>query len=386
MATDQQERITVIDALRGFTLLGILIVHTYNLWGDFYVPESTSNLSVNLIDTGISSFIGKFMSGKFHSIFTVLFGISFFIMLNRAETKGIDFRFRFVWRMIILIFIGCMHELIYTWETLLSYGILGIPLIFFYKFKKRTILITAVCCLAISSLYTPFYENIKDKLQPSRSSIETVVQIDENSSSNETFKTFFADHLKHSTVKRLDYFFKHSEAFCLFGLFLLGLYLGKIKFFENTDQKKRLYQKIFWISICIFCLFFCIQKLLYNSNYKTFSGISDDILDYSFTSAMVSIFILLYSTRFRSLMDYLIPYGKMGLTNYIAQSVFGLVVFAPFCMGLNTQGLTVRIIIALMFYIVQIFVCTWHLKYFRYGPLEWFWRSATYLKRVPFLK
>ena len=368
--------------------MGILIVHTQNLWGDFYsIPEPTSNSIINLINAGSVDFIKNFMNNKFYSIFTVLFGVSFFIMLNRAELKGVDFRFRFLWRMIILIFIGWMHELIYTWEALVSYGLLGIPLILFYKFNKTTIMILAICCLVISPFYSSFYHALKDKFFPQFSlQTENVVQIKDNTSSDETFEAFLADHREHSTVKRMDYFIYHGP-FGIFGLFLLGLFLGKIKFFENTEHKKRLYQKIFWISIGIFCLYGFIRKLSYHPDYKMFFDIFDEIFwNYFLTSAIVSGFILLYFTKVRLFLDYLVPYGKMGLTNYIAQSVFGLIVFAPFFLGFNTQGITIRLIFALIFYAAQVFVCTRYLKYFIYGPLEWFWRSATYMRWVPFRK
>ena len=381
--TDQQGRITVIDALRGFTLLGILIVHTHNLWGDFWVLQPASNPIVDFSDRSFYYLISTFMNGKFGSIFAILFGVSFYIMLCRTEAKGVDFRLQFVWRMIILIFIGWMHELIYTWEALITYGLLGIPLILFYKFNKRTILIVAICCLVIN----PFYHELKDIFLPQFSlQTENVVKIEDNNSSDETFETFLTDHKQYSTVKRMEYFIQHGP-FGTFGLFLLGLFLGKVKFFENTERKKHLYQKIFWISVGIFCLYGFIRKLSYHPDYKTLFDIFDELFrNYFLTSAIVSGFILLYFTKVRLLLDYLVPYGKMGLTNYISQSVFGLFVFAPFFMGLNTQGITIRLMIALLFYAAQVFVCTWYLKYFIYGPFEWFWRSATYLQWVPFRK
>ena len=377
MSFEQQERITLIDALRGFTLLGILLVRTNNLWGNYPHPEPSSNAVIRFIDSGIHFFVDNFMTGKFYSIFTILFGLSFFIILSRAEAKNIDFRLRFMWRMVILLFIGCLHRLIITpWEDLALYGILGILLIPFYKLAPKKILIFAVCCLLFAPFYPSLYQGIKEKVQPPVAQTEMVIQVEDSHSSTDTYGTFL-DRQKNLNIEKIRHSIRYGE-FSVFGFFLLGLFLGKIRFFENTEQKKRLYQKILWISICMFCLLFALSKFCY--------GILGNFAAYFFSFAIVSGFILLYSTKVRVLLDYLIPYGKMGLTNYILQSAFGLLVFTPFFLNFNAQGLLIKEIVALLFYVSVVFLCTWHLKYFLYGPLEWFWRSATYLKKIPFRK
>ena len=80
------------------------------------------------------------------------------------------------------------------------------------------------------------------------------------------------------------------------------------------------------------------------------------------------------------------PYGKLGLTNYIMQSVLGLLVFAPFFLGINYLNTTCNVLVALAIYSLQAILSIWWLRYFTYGPFEWLWRSATYLKIIPFRK
>ena len=385
MNTAHQERITVIDALRGFTLLGILIVHTQQLWG-LHIPVPDANLASKVVNI----FIDAFMVGKFYKVFNMLFGVSFFIILSRAETKGIDFRARFVWRLVLLIFIGYLHEFIYTWEALLGYGLIGIPLVFFYKLNKKKVLIIAIACLAINPFYEPFFEIVYQHLSNPKS--EEIIQVMDNDclgiEKNQSVGSFlcahFDDNMKHSTVKRLKYLMEHGP-FTTFGLFLIGLFLAKIRFFENTEQKKTLYKKVFYISTFVFCMFYGIQKLFLSSD-AILSGILNSYGSDFFAAILVSGFILLYTTRIRSLLDYLIPYGKMGLTNYIAQSVFGLIFFTQAILGFNDQGIIVRTLIAVLFFVFQTFVCAYWLRYFAYGPIEWIWRCGTYLKCIPFRK
>ena len=380
----QSERITVIDALRGFTLLGILIVHTQQLWG-LHIPVPDTNLASKVLNI----FIDTFMVGKFYKIFNMLFGVSFFIILSRAEAKGIDFRARFVWRLVLLIFIGYLHEFIFTWEDLLLYGLVGLPLVFFYKLDKKKLLIVAISCIAISPFYQIAYHHLFSN--PKTEEIVQMIDADclniensQNSSATNFLWAHFSENMKHSTIKRLNVM-KENGPFTTFGLFLLGLFLAKIRFFENTEQKKTLYKRVFYISTFVFCLLYGIQKLFLSPD-AILSGILNSYGSNFFAATLVSGFILLYTTRIRSLLEYLIPYGKMGLTNYITQSVFGLIFFTQAILGFNDQGIIARELIAVLFFVFQTILCAYWLRYFAYGPIEWLWRCGTYLKWIPFRK
>jgi hypothetical protein len=87
-------------------------------------------------------------------------------------------------------------------------------------------------------------------------------------------------------------------------------------------------------------------------------------------------------------LDVLAPYGRMGLTNYVSQSIIGACLFAMWGLGstFRAWGYAELMIVGLGLYISQIIISTIWLRYFKYGPLEWLWRSATYLKWQPFKK
>jgi uncharacterized protein len=90
----------------------------------------------------------------------------------------------------------------------------------------------------------------------------------------------------------------------------------------------------------------------------------------------------------KTCLDVLAPYGKMGLTNYVSQSIIGAILFASWAFGatFGTWSATETFLLGLGVYIAQIIVSALWLKYFKYGPLEWFWRTATYMKMQPFKK
>ena len=94
-------RITVIDALRGFALLGVILMHMSQHFGifSFSVMEPKETL-FSQFDDAIQWLSQNVIMGKFINIFAFLFGLSFFIQMDRAAKKGIDFRKRFLWRMV----------------------------------------------------------------------------------------------------------------------------------------------------------------------------------------------------------------------------------------------------------------------------------------------
>jgi uncharacterized protein len=355
-----QGRITVIDSLRGFALLGILLVHAT---GRFFMNPGHGSSSVML-----DRLLAEIMSGKFNTIFNMLFGVSFYIMLSRAEAKGVDFRCRFEWRLVILILIGYFHRLILPHEALLPYGVMGLALILFWKFSKNRVLAIAVACLLIH----PFAAGIVHHLTPAPSGPGNAVHV--SFSSAISYFQYNAQQLRNPVAVFLDadWFFK------IFGLFLLGFYLAGAGFFENIESKRNLYLKTAGIALVLYLIFrigsrYTVKELYVYSHY-------------CLSAVMVCGFILLYSTQAKNILKYMEPYGKMGLTNYIMQSVFGLLVFAPFFLGLNHLNTISNIFIALVIYSLQIMASVWWLRRFAYGPFEWLWRSATYLKRIPIRK
>ena len=97
------ERILIVDILRGFALLLIVLIH-YVEHFDFFAPPETSFLFSNETDSRVMQLVLMLISGKAYSIFALLFGISFFIQMDRKEQEGIDFRGTFLWRLTVLFF------------------------------------------------------------------------------------------------------------------------------------------------------------------------------------------------------------------------------------------------------------------------------------------
>lgn len=126
-------RIVVIDALRGFALLGVVLVHMQQHYSIFnFGAFAPTEPLFPVLDEWISWLNRNVLMGRFINIFAFLFGMSFFIQMDRAAKKGVDFRRRFLWRMVILFLIGVIGSAFYSGAILSIYAFFGLILVFLY--------------------------------------------------------------------------------------------------------------------------------------------------------------------------------------------------------------------------------------------------------------
>jgi uncharacterized protein len=181
------------------------------------------------------------------------------------------------------------------------------------------------------------------------------------------------------------------------GLFLLGLYAGRKRFFENLDQnlpyvKKILLKRSLWIMLALILaalIFFGGAELLKLQLPEivqwTVGGLLFDGFNLMLASIYVATIILLFQKKVwhKFLMTLYAP-GRMGLTTYLVQGLVGTVLFFGFGFGLLGEvGALASVGIGLLLFILQAYFSNWWLARFKYGPAEWLWRSLTYLKVEP---
>jgi uncharacterized protein len=185
-----------------------------------------------------------------------------------------------------------------------------------------------------------------------------------------------------------------GRLFVTLGLFLLGMLAGRVGYFQNPDRYLGLTKKLFrWgmligIPTTISLIFYTFQELNTPDLKGYLGGLSTDFSNFFLTAGMMSGIVLLYRRNAaRKILRWLAPVGKMGLTTYIMQTVFGLLVFYGYGLGqLVVIGNSMSVIIGILFFGFQIIYSKLWLTYFNNGPLEWLWRSGTYLKWQPMLK
>ena len=143
------QRIDVADVLRGFAVMGIILLHSIEHF-NFYAFPDTANQSawLNFTDSAVWNGLFFAFGGKGYAIFALLFGFSFFIMDDRQRQRGYDFRLRFCWRLVLLFLLGNLNAAFFTGEVLVLYSIVGFILPLTCRLSDRWLMGIACVLLA----------------------------------------------------------------------------------------------------------------------------------------------------------------------------------------------------------------------------------------------
>lgn len=402
------KRITALDALRGFALLGIIIMHMLQHFGYGFPPSTGETLHFPRLDAAMQWIGSNIVMGRFINIFAFLFGMSLFIQIDKAAKKGIDFRFRFVWRMILLMLFGILCHSFYSVEIISVYAFFGLLLLALYRVKTWILLVLFVVLLVGAPRVVQVHlhnqqvaaEQGLSEQGLSEQAINTRQQTNMDQPEHIANPSFI-NSAKYNYTERfegkLNYQFGFiGRGYVTFALFILGLLVGRSRFLENAHlHKKRLLLlfagfTVFTIAISTLQILIPEQdaRIFFRADgvhlswALVFAQTLNDLSLVTFSGALASGFLALYySKRFGQYLEVLSPYGRAALTNYIMQGVIGSILFAPWAFGFTfgSWGLFALVMFGLFIYLAQgIFSYVW-LKYYLYGPLEWLWRTGTYM-------
>lgn len=400
-------RITVIDALRGFALLGVILVHVQQRYSNFSMgPFNEHTPILSQFDSSIQWLTNNVLMGRFINIFAFLFGMSFFIQMDRAAKKGIDFRGRFLWRMVILFVIGIVGSAFYSGDILSLYAIYGVVLLLLNPCKNWILTcLAALILLGTPKLTTYAYdkitapaptEQVSEAPQFPRMPERRERPVPEKPSIIKSFK----NNLTSGTMVKINYQYRMTNrGYITLAIFILGLIVGRLRFFETAHLHRSRNMALFALFIAGTMIAGWIAKAIAPepvpgmwfappSVTSIMTTAMNDIKMVFSSAALLMAFVILYNIpAIGKCLNALAPYGRMGLTNYVSQSIIGACLFAMWGLGatFGAWGATELMLLGLVIYIVQIIVSTVWLRYFKYGPLEWLWRSATYLKWQPFI-
>lgn len=398
------ERIQTLDVLRGFALLGILIVNMPIFINPMqYALVSHNNTEmVNIAAEWLIRFLAE---GKFFSLFSFLFGLGFTIQMARAEAKGIAFIPRHLRRLGVLMLFGLAHGiLIWVGDILFYYSVLGVLLIFFRHMKLRWVWVWLVIMLLLPLLFTllgavslQFAASdpaIQQEVDRQMAAQMDGIRADMVRSSEIYAQGNFLEITRHR-VDDLLYMWTISLflAPTIFAMFLLGSIFGRKQYIHNAEQHTKLFRNLFiWGGII---------GLIGNGIYATLiMGSNRFTLDWQMTLATAGqtvgapLLMLAYvsaitlgmlNPTWRPRLMILAPVGRMALTNYLLQSIICTTIFYGYGFGLfGTVGTAMGLLLSFVIYALQIPWSHWWMARFHFGPAEWLWRTLTYGKVQPF--
>lgn len=413
----EQERIITLDVLRGVAVLGILLVNIQTFNFTFSEFSTLSWRELAPIDAAAKLFVKFFAEFKFITIFSLLFGMGLAIQSRRAQQRGAPFARTYVRRLLILLLIGLAHGLLLWYgDVLFLYALVGLVAILFRNVRPRTLLVVAVClffvpfglmggCVAIAPdqdlSSPPDWEKIAGDYERSY----TGSQDDPSYKATMKFYGFMADEKRIYQSGAWGEMVAHRAVIYLLlinmanviiigwrclALFLLGIYLVRGGFFDDSDRHRRAYRWFVIGGLAVGVPMQVAAIIVENLGHRTgLMSLTDTALVYVATVGMALAYVGAISLLCRSprWVDRLRPFaavGRMALTNYLAHSIVCGLIFYSYGLGLfGTVGVATTLLIVLLVYIAQLILCPIWLRRFRFGPMEWLWRSLTYWRLQP---
>jgi len=322
------ERLGVVDALRGFALLAIVLLHNLEHYNLFFMPENVPAW-LQTIDKYAWDTIFFLFAGKAYATFSLLFGFSFYIQFHNAEKRGIDFRGRFAWRMCLLLLFAQLHALFYNGDILLLYAVVGFALIPVCKLKDKTVFWIALILLlqpyewgrAIYALINPDYVAVTGHFIPYAMRAEAATA---NGSFFDVLQSNIIDGQLYSNIWQVE----NGRLFQTAALFMFGMLLGRRKYLIKSEESVRFWKRMLIGAVIAFIPLYCLRIFVPDFITDSSALIPYNIAvpsyaNFAFMVILVSLFTLLWFKKETgySWQSLLIPYGRMSLTNYISQSI-----------------------------------------------------------------
>lgn len=386
-------RINSIDALRGFALFGILMVHCMEHFDLTTVPALTSPFWQK-VDTVLKESIYFLFAGKAYAIFSLLFGLSFFMQMDSQVEKGVDYRLRFLWRLFILLGLGYVNGLIYMGEFFVVYAILGIFLVPLFKVPTRWLVPLAILLfLQIPDIIT-FVASLTGNAPNEPTTLVTYMDELYEECAQVFADGSFSDVLQFNMWKgqiaKLLWGLNNARYPQLVGLFIAGMLIGRSGIHKNEAEIVKYSRKVLPYSIAVFVVFYSIILLLPYFGVEGFALRAGVVLFKTYANLgmmmmYISIFMLLYyKTKSGKVLDKIAPVGRMSVTNYMAQGFVGVPLFYGFGLNLAVELSFLQcFIIGLIIFVLQVICSNWWMKRHYYGPVEWVWRVLTWFKSIP---
>ena len=417
------DRIHSLDVMRGIVLFGILLmnINMMGLAGAYSDPSVSGGSSGWALYTWIIT--NMLFEGTMRALFSLLFGVGMFILLDRLEKKGAglkaaDIYFR---RLLWLLFFGLVHGylLLWTGEILYNYALMGFLVYSFRNMGPKKLIFIAILLFAIGSIWS--YAEYKKELK----FMEDVALVNHFRAESKEL----TEELKEASIKWEDILSKRTpEAIAKYNSNMRQGYFDVVAFLAPINMhydKYYTYRYDVWdiLSMMLIGIAFFKWKILSSEkSYKFYGtlvflgygiGLTVNFFEVSYIIeqefsllsfaktnitydlgrvgvAMGHIGLIMLFCKLpilKWLKSSLASVGKMALTNYVMHSVFALIIFTGAGFGLFGTFMRHELLyIVFAIWVFQLIISPIWLKYFHFGPLEWIWRNLSYQKKHPIKK
>ena len=394
VSADQRadDRIGVVDALRGLALLGMFVVHFID---NFSQPPTSA------VERGIQQFSRLFLSDRFHTMFAILFGVGFAIQLRRADARGQPIVARYLRRMAALAGFGIVAEIVFGFQILFGYAVWGLVLLPVRRWPSWALLVLALVCGAAR----PIYSVARAAYYTPAISAQDLVTRDQAAEAAQRSAPMFK--ALRSTDWRAAFSARTQRMRGYYATpilppsdllyFLIGVLALRLGLLEQPNRHKGLL-----VGLIVFGVWSWALKMWVLPGFRPgpLPGLGEwyaptvarDWLRSGFGLIRVQWLtltymggILLLVARNASALHRLAPLawaGRMALTNYMLQIMVLGTLFWPYALGLHSP-LWAAPLCGVGLFAIQALLSRWWLRQYRFGPLEWVWRCITYWRVEP---
>jgi uncharacterized protein len=422
-ASKLSDRIQSLDIMRGIVLFGILLmnINGMGLTGAYDDPTVSGGATGWDLYTWITT--NMLFEGTMRALFSLLFGVGMFILLEGLEKKGAGINAANIYfrRLTWLLVFGLINGYLLLWrgEILYNYALMGFLVFSFRSLKPRQLILISVFLSAVGTLwsYTEYKKDVKFieqvelaqkytkegkalsadmkeaderwKKRTADRSAEGVAASDKNMQKGYLNVVAYLAPINTHYNELFPY---RYDVWDILNMMLLGIALYKLKILSG--------EKSYGFYVLMVLLGYAVglgvnyyeTRLIMDSHFSLL-GFSQANVTYDVGRVPMAIghigLIMLFCKLpiLNWLKTGLAAVGKIALTNYIMHSVIAMFVFTGAGFGLFGKLQRHELLyVVFTIWIVQLIISPIWLKYFQFGPLEWIWRNLSYMKRHPFRK
>lgn len=385
----QKTRIESLDIIRGIALLFIFIANIKVFSGYIFFDDIIrQSFSTYPLDKVLYAGITLFIDAKFYTIFSLLFGIGFYIQMRSFRNEPDRFAGYMSVRLLLLMMFGLFH-MFFIWlgDIIALYALMGLILVPLRHLSDKALITLAIVMLFLpianamamgivgfypGALFGIFGSYLQSLGGPADPTPGTPLQF------MRTEDLWFYMQVKIADpMIRLAILLADGRFFKVFGILMLGLVIGRHIIHHNLLQNSKLLKKAFvWGLVIGLPANVLVLVTSVNSTpiMMLLGSVGVAIGTVPLSLAYAAAIVLLINQSSKTL-TYFAPVGRMALTNYISQSVIGVLAYCGIGFGLIDQfGLAVSFLLVFVAFTAQILASQWWLSRHQQGPLEFLWR------------
>ena len=392
------ERLSTLDVLRGFALLGIFLMNVEYFTRPLSEMGSGVDAGQAPLDYALSWLIYVFVQGKFWILFALLFGMGFALIGERARAASRDFRALYLRRSLTLLGIGLAHALL-VWggDILVSYAVGALVLLWFRDQSPQRQCFWGVALYGGAVLMLLGLSGLLLLAQMAGPELVDAAQANAEQAQRAAEIAAYSQGTWGDAVRtRVDYFVMHLGDLVVFevfavGIFLIGAWLLRSGAIADPAPHEVLLRRLrHWALPAGLVLALASAAITVRMDWHHDAARSMLAVALMFAASpllslgYLALIVAALQTRARRWLLLLAPAGRMALTNYLLQSLLGTWVF--YGHGLGLWGQVARrwqVLGVVMVFALQVIGSRWWLQRFQYGPVEWFWRACTYGRLPP---